>query len=228
MKEMKPLSIFLSLDIDNKEQVFSLVKETHPYLLGYKIGPRLFLKQGPDLILKIKEYNSSLKIFLDFKFYDIPSSTLEAVRSAFIIGADYVTVHSSVGLPTLKALCDLEKELNQKRFFRILPVTVLSSVEDDQVLKKVEEQARLIVESGFNALVCSPLELKHLRKKYKDMLLVTPGIRMQGDEKGDQKRVMTPEEAFQAGSSILVMGRSLIKAQNPEEVLKKLSQKIHA
>ncbi|MGI9549216.1 MAG: orotidine-5'-phosphate decarboxylase [Bdellovibrionales bacterium] len=228
MKEMKPLSIFLSLDLDNKEQVFSLVKETHPYLLGYKIGPRLFLKQGPDLILKIKEYNSLLKIFLDFKFYDIPSSTLEAVRSAFIIGADYATVHSSVGLPTLKALCDLEKELNQKRFFRILPVTVLSSVEDDQILKKVEEQARLIVESGFNALVCSPLELKHLRKKYKDMLLVTPGIRMQGDEKGDQKRVMTPEEAFQAGSSILVMGRSLIKAQNPEEVLKKLSQKIHA
>ena len=223
---MKKLSIFLALDVDTKEQACSLVEKTCSDVLGYKIGPRLFLQYGKELISEIKTYNSSTRIFLDFKFYDIPSSTLEAVRSSYYIGADYVTVHASVGGKTLKLLADLEKELNQKRFFKILPVTVLSSEEGAKSQQKVEELADLVIESGLNSLVCSPLESQKIRSKYKDILLVTPGIRRKDDDRGDQKRVMTPEEAFQAGSSILVMGRSFTEAKNLSEVLKNLRQLI--
>ncbi len=223
---MKKLSLFLALDVDTKDQVFSLVKKTYPLILGYKIGPRLFLQYGKELISEIKTYDSSVKIFLDFKFYDIPSSTLEAVRSAYLIGADYVTVHASVGEETLKLLATLEKELGLERFFKILPLTVLSSVEDVEAQQKVEKLADLVVKSGLSSLVCSPLEVQRIRQKYKDILLVTPGIRMRGNERGDQKRVMTPEEAFKVGSSILVMGRSLIESKDISGVLKQLSQSI--
>ncbi len=225
---MKKLPIFLALDVDTKEQVFSLVEKTHSHILGYKIGPRLFLQYGKELISELKSYNSTAEIFLDFKFYDIPSSTLEAVKSSYHIGANYVTVHASVGGKTLKLLADLEKELTQERLFKVLPVTVLSSVESVEAQQKVEELADLVVESGLNSLVCSPLEVKNLRQKYKTILLVTPGIRLENDDKGDQKRVMTPTEAFQAGSSILVMGRSLTQSKNPSEILKNLSQSIYA
>lgn len=219
---MKKLPIFLALDVDSKEQALSLVEKTHHLIQGYKLGPRLFLQHN-DLITKIKNYDNSLQAFLDFKFYDIPSSTLEAVKTSYHLGASLVTVHCLVGQKTLNLLAKAEQEFNKNRPFKVLAVTVLSSVkQNSETLKKVEDLAEEVLASGLNSLVCSPLEIKNLRQKYPSSYLVTPGIRLEGDSSGDQQRVMTPQQALQDGSSALVMGRSLTLAKDPVKILNQL------
>ena len=220
---MKKLPLFVALDLNNKSEVLSVVKKTKDYVQAYKIGPRLFLNYGKALIQDIKNLSADSQIFLDFKFYDIPSSTVSAVDSAFQVGADFVTAHASIGQETLDLLYQLENRLSQKRAFKILFVTVLSSVSLSEETKKlVFNLADAVYKTGLRGLVCSPLEAKALRDKYPDIFLVTPGIRWEGDSKGDQKRVMTPLEALQAGSSALVMGRSLINQPQLEILLKKM------
>jgi len=223
---MKKLPLFLALDIDGQEQALDIVRKSKNYVQAYKIGPRLFLKHGVSLIEKIKEV-TSCQIFLDLKFHDIPSSVLEALKSAFYIGVDYATVHATVGEEALKLLSNWERKIKKKRFFQILFVTVLSSIESS---KKTEEKvlklADQVYQAGLRGLVCSSYEVQLLRKKYKNMFLVTPGIRLEGDSKDDQKRVMSPEEALRAGSSALVMGRSLLRVSQLEKTLKNLSEKL--
>lgn len=221
---MGKLPLFLALDVDTKDQALDLVKKSHPYIQGYKIGPRLFISQGLNLIEQIKSHNPTSQIFLDFKFYDIPSSTVEACRSCFDAGGDFVTVHSSVGQETLNSLAQWEQKLNQTRPFKILAVTVLSSVKGDHVQNQVEQLAEQVIDCGLTGLVCSPWDVALLRSKHSKAYLVTPGIRFQGDSLGDQKRVQTPEQALKEGSSALVMGRSLIHSKNLTETLKKLTQ----
>lgn len=214
--------VFVALDLDSKGKALSLVEETYCYVSGYKISPRCYFNFGHDFLEKVKSYGD---IFLDFKFFDIPSSTVEAVRAAYNLGASYVTVHASVGGETLRKLAVLERELNQNRSFVILCVTVLSSeTQSEPVLRKVENLADSVLKTGLKGLVCSPLEVEMLRKKYKEAFLVTPGIRFKGDSLGDQKRVTTPEEAFKRGSSMLVIGRSVIHAEDPLSVCKRLAQ----
>ena len=218
---MKKLPLFLALDVQTKDQALGLVRKTKDYVQAYKIGPRLFLTHGSKLIQEIKSYDS--QVFLDFKFYDIPSATLKAVQSAFQIGSDFVTVHASLGRETLNLLSQFEKEASQKKFFKILCVTVLSSVLDSEGNQnKALELADLVYQSGLRGLVCSPWEVRVLKKKYEDAFLVTPGIRLEGDSQDDQKRVMTPRQALKEGSSALVMGRSLIRAKDPVKTLKNI------
>ena len=222
---MKKLPLFVALDLETKEQALSLVKKTEKYAQAYKIGPGLFLNYGRALIENIKQLAVSAQIFLDFKFYDIPSSTVTAVHSAFSAGADFVTVHASVGQETLNLLYPLERQLSQNRPFKILFVTVLSSAPaSSETEEMVFNLAASVYKIGFRGIVCSPWEVKALRDKYPDAFLVTPGIRLEGDNKGDQKRVMAPIQALQAGSSALVMGRSLTSHPKPEDLLAKLSQ----
>ena len=207
---MNKAPVFLALDVNSSDQALSLVKQTHPYIFGYKISPRLLFGCGTDIVRNIQPYG---KIFLDFKFHDIPSTTEEAVRSAFHLGADYVTVHASVGRTTLKQLAALEKELNQIREFCVLGVTVLSSISGSpaDIRRRVEILAADVFHSGLKGLVCSPWEVESLKAKYPQAFLVTPGIRFEGDSLDDQARVMTPPEAMKKGSSALVIGRSLLK-----------------
>ena len=221
---MAKLPLFLALDVADRKQALDIVEKSYPYVLGYKIGPRLFLRYGRDLIVAIKSYDESAKIFLDFKFYDIPSSTVEAVKSCYDIGADFVTVHGGIGEATLKELAQVEKKANSTKPFTVLVVTVLSSVDMQEVdvKSKADQITQTVVQSGLKGVVCSPWELAFLRQKYKGLYLVTPGIRLEGDKKGDQQRVMTPQEAFKEGSSALVMGRSLIHSQDLVQTLKQL------
>ena len=149
---MKKLPLFFALDLATEEQALDLVQKTKDYVQAYKIGPRLFLAHGPKLIKKIKAYGS--QVFLDFKFYDIPSSTLEAIRSAFKIGANFVTVHASVGKETLDLLSQFEKEVSQNNVFQILFVTVLSSVVDskenqNKIFQLLNQFIRLVSEDWY-------------------------------------------------------------------------------
>ena len=220
---MKKPPVFIALDVNSEDQALDLVEKTYLYVSGYKIGPRLYLKYGNAFLEKVKSFGG---IFLDFKFFDIPSATEEAVHSAYSVGADYVTVHASVGGETLKRLAQLEKEKSKNRPFKVLCVTVLSSESGSKgsVTKRVRSLSDLVIRSGLKGLVCSPLEVQDLRNKYKDAFLVTPGIRFEKDSYYDQKRVMTPEQAFRAGSSLLVIGRSIIRSEDPSQACRKLSE----
>lgn len=232
---MIKLPVFIALDVPSKRQALSLVKKTHTMVRGYKIGPRLYLEYGPDIVKEIKSFG--VEIFLDFKFHDIPSATEEAVRSAWRVGGDYVTVHGAGGEETLKRLGRLQKQVDSKGKFMILSVTVLSSVSASleqlkqkkdlsDLQNKVEELARESLRWGLKGLVCSPLEVKRLRARYPDVFLMTPGIRLKNEELQDQKRVMTPREALKQGSSALVIGRSITLSKDPEAVCFRIAQSL--
>ena len=224
---MKQTPLILALDLDDKNEVLNLIDKTKGYVWIYKIGPRLFLKEGSLLIQEIQKLAPLCKVFLDFKFYDIPSSTVSAIQSAFEIGADFVTAHAAVGLKTLIELRQLEKSLNRQRFFKILCVTVLSSVAfSKKTQERVFNLAGEVYQSGLRGLVCSPLEVQALRKKYSDLFLVTPGICLEGDDPRDQKRTMTALKALREGSSALVLGRSVINKKDPVKILKQLAQSL--
>ena len=235
---MIKLPIFIALDVPSKRQAMSLVKKTHTMVRGYKIGPRLYLEHGPDIVKEIKSFG--VEIFLDFKFHDIPSATEEAVRSAWRVGSNYVTVHGAGGEETLKRLGRLQKQIDSKGKFTILSVTVLSSVSPLSLgfsgksekeiwlslQNRVEELARESLRWGLKGLICSPLEVKRLRAKYPGAFLMTPGIRLKHEELQDQKRVMTPREALKQGSSALVIGRSITLSKNPESVCFRIAQSL--
>jgi orotidine-5'-phosphate decarboxylase len=218
--------LFVALDLDSGEKALQLAESLAPYVGGFKIGPRLALRYGADFVRQVAEKGL---VFLDMKYFDIPNTMLSAVKASFDAGATFVTVHSLAGKETLEALSALERELNEQRPFRILSVTLLTSFKQEnlpgalaqvELKRQVEDLAHLSFFSGVRGLVCSPLEVTDLRKKFPQSFLVTPGIRRQQDQLGDQKRVMGPREALLAGASALVVGRPILEASDPVQVAK--------
>ena len=227
----KDKPIFAALDIDDVAKAEVLVKELKNYVGGFKVGPRLVLRAGSEWVKKI---SSQAPLFFDFKFYDIPSTMISAVKSAQEMGAQFVTVHASSGSEALKNLADLESQISQKDPFRILAVTILTSFNEKTlpptqsapIPQQVAELAKATLQSGLTGLVCSPQEIELVRPLSKDLYIVTPGVRAATDSKGDQQRVATAKEALQKGASALVIGRPIIEAASPskaaEEILKSI------
>jgi orotidine-5'-phosphate decarboxylase len=167
-------------------------------------------------------------VFLDHKFFDIPSTMESAIHSAFEAGAQFATVHALSGPVALSRLAALEKELNQEAPFRILAVTLLTSFDSSSLPTPLRSQkiedivmslAADVVNSGLRGIVCSPDEVEALRKKFPEAYLVTPGVRRVGADVDDQKRVATPAEAIKKGASALVIGRPIIEARDPRQAL---------
>jgi len=213
--------IIAALDVDSRDQALKLADDLADVVGGFKVGPRLCLRYGQDLV---KEIAARAPVFVDNKHFDIPSTMEAAVRASFEAGASLVTVHALSGREALTKMAALEKELNQKRPFKILAVTILTSWDQNSlpsILKQqpisqhVTDLAELVLSSGMTGLVCSPHELDLLQNK--GLYLVTPGIRFSMDSLGDQKRVMGPFEAIKSGASALVVGRPIIEAKNPRE-----------
>lgn len=213
--------IIVALDVDSREQALKLADQLADVVGGFKVGPRLCLRYGQDLV---KEIAARGPVFVDNKHFDIPSTMEAAVRASFEAGATLVTVHALSGKEALTKMAAVEKELNQQRPFKILAVTILTSWDQNSMPSNLKQQpisqhvtdlAGLVLESGMTGLVCSPHELDLLQNK--GLYLVTPGIRFSIDSLGDQKRVMGPAEAIHAGASALVVGRPIIEAKNPLE-----------
>ncbi len=224
--------VFSALDVDTKEEALAIAKATHEYVGGYKVGPRLCMKYGQDLV---KELSELAPIFVDNKYYDIPNTMESSVRATLNAGASFCTIHAGSGIEALKRIAQLEQELNQIRPFRVLCVTVLTSFNQDGipanwVSDKLELQVmKLAKESqgaGLKGLVCSPLEVSKMRELYPEAYLVTPGIRLEKIANDDQKRVMTPKEALAAGASSLVIGRPIYKAEDPAKAAQKIAQSL--
>ncbi len=231
--KFKPLRnpLILALDLDDEVQAWNIVEETASLVGGIKIGPRLMLRYGPAFLKKVID---KAPVFLDMKFFDIPSTMVSAVRSAFDLGVSLVTVHAQAGSVALEQLAKLEAEYQKTQSVKVLAVTILTSFEEktlpsilkSQPIKQhVVDLAHLVTQSGLNGLVCSPHELQSL-SSLNSLYLVTPGIRTQNDDKGDQMRTMSPSEALQAGATALVIGRPILTAPSPrvacQEILKSI------
>ncbi|MGH1468421.1 MAG: orotidine-5'-phosphate decarboxylase [Bdellovibrionales bacterium] len=222
-------AVFLALDVDTKDEAFSLVEKWSPHILGFKVGPRLGFQFTQS---EWRWLSKKGEVFIDYKFFDIPSTVASSVKVAFDSGASFCTVHALNGLECLKGLAKLEKELNQIRPFKVLCVTLLTSFDQEgnvlplsrnmEPAKVVNTLSDVVFESGLSGLVCSPREVSKVKERYPKGTFVIPGIRFATDSKDDQKRVATPEAAWADGATHLVMGRSLIRAKDFENTVKNL------
>ena len=209
-------NIFLACDTSNLKQIKKIINHTKNKKL--KITPKFGLqffysKNGRTFLQNLKK-----DYWLDLKINDIPQTALSAIDSLKDLKrCKYITVHVSGGLEMLKAITKKTKTINKD--LKILGVTILTSLNKKSLkeighTKTVEQlvlkQASLIKKAGAAGIVCSAKEAKIVRKKYKNLFIVTPGIRLPGDDTNDQSRVMTPNEAFKNNVSGIVMGRSLV------------------
>jgi len=214
---MKHKNIFVACDTSNLSKIKKIIKQTQTNKLKVipKFGLQFFYsKYGRKFLENFKK-----EFWLDLKINDIPQTALSAVDSLKDLKqCKYITVHVNGGLEMLKAIKKKAKSINKD--LKVLGVTILTSLNNKSLkeighTKSVEQlvlkQASLIKKSGCDGIVCSAKEAKMVRNKYKNLFIVTPGIRLPGDSTNDQSRVMTPNDAFKNKVSGIVMGRSLIK-----------------
>ncbi len=221
--------IIVALDVPTKKEALGLVEQLRKQISFFKIGLQLFTAAGPKVVREVLE--TGAKVFLDLKLYDIPNTVAHAVESAADLGVQMLTVHLSGGEAMVKAaLAARSKEMS------ILGVTVLTSFDETAIRalgisSTIEEQvsrlAKMGVAAGIDGLVVSPHEIEVLRPQFgHDIDLVVPGIRPQWSETADQKRVMTPRQALEAGADYLVIGRPIIAHPNPREAVAKILAEI--
>ena len=219
--------IFIACDTVNIKKINQIINQskTNKLKISYKFGLEFFLSpNGRNFISRIK----NKEIFLDLKLNDIPNTCAAAINSLRDLkNISYLTVHTNGGLDMLKAVKKVSKKINNK--IKILGVTVLTSFSSSSIRKightrsikeLVKKQAELSKLAKLDGIVCSGYEAKFIKKICKNMEIITPGIRLPGDKKQDQKRVMTPKEAFNNGATSVVMGRSLTKGNIKKNIQK--------
>jgi orotidine-5'-phosphate decarboxylase len=197
--------------------------------VGVKVGLELFVKEGPNLVRRIKD--AGFPIFLDLKFHDIPYTVAGAVRSACLLGPEIVNVHASGGMAMMKAAADACTGGT-----KVIAVTVLTSLDKTDLmllgshydpLEAVVSLAAAAEEAGLHGIVCSPLEASEVRRKSgEDFLIVTPGVRPAGAAAADQKRVATPFEAIRNGATSLVVGRPITGSPDPAHAVRTILHEI--
>jgi len=218
--------IFIACDTSSVKKVKKIIKETNTkeIKIGYKFGLEFFnSKNGRSFISKIK----NKIVFVDLKIHDIPNTCISTIKSIRDLKINYLTIHISSGLKALKS----SKKISGK--IKLIGVTTLTSLDNKNLkqigynknLKKlVIHQARLAAKANLDGLVCSAHEVKYIKKIFKKEI-ITPGIRFDSNI-NDQKRVMTPIQAFKNGSDWLVIGRAITKGDIKKN-LKKLINNIN-
>ncbi len=216
-------TIALALDVHDSSSVPLLVEAMPTDLNWYKVGLELYISEGPIVLDYLREQQK--KIFLDLKLHDIPRTVERAVLSAAHHGIDLLTVHAAGGREMLKAASQAAAEAD--RPVKLVAVTMLTSLDEHNLQSMgvnlppadyVKRLAELALSSGIDGLVCSVWEAASLRREFGcEPILVTPGIRLPDESSGDQKRVATPSRAVREGSSMLVVGRTIVQAQDPSQ-----------
>ena len=214
---MKNKTIFVACDSSNLKKIKKIISQTRTNKLKIipKFGLQFFYsKQGRKFLENIKN-----DFWLDLKINDIPQTALSAIDSLKDLKkCRYITVHVNGGFEMLKSIKKKVKKVNKN--LKVLGVTILTSLNNKSlkeightknVKQLVLKQAALIKKSGCDGIVCSAQEALMVRKKYKNLLIITPGIRLPGDSSNDQMRIMTPKQAFENKVSGIVIGRSLTK-----------------
>ena len=230
---MKNKTIFVACDASNIKKIKNIIAQTKNNKLKIvpKFGLQFFYsKNGRKFLEKFKK-----DFWLDLKINDIPQTALSAIDSLKDLKkCKYITVHVNGGYDMLKASKKSAKKIDKN--LKVLGVTILTSLNNKSlkeightknVQQLVLKQAELIKKSGCDGIVCSPQESKIIRKKFRNLLIITPGIRLPEDSSNDQARVTTPKDAFKNKVSGIVMGRSLTKGNikhNVKKLINHLSQ----
>ena len=224
--------IIVALDNKNLKQIVTLVKKTKSEAFGFKIGKEFFYNYGIEGYKRI--YSLSRNIFLDLKLHDIPNTVEKALKSIIKLNPIFTTIHISGGDDMQKVSSKLKKNIT-----KILGVTILTSLNSIQTKKyynnkNINQIVKIFAQNAKNnrldGIVCSPLELKTVRKVVgKKMLIVVPGIRLsknQKNKKDDQMRTLTPEKAIKFGADYLVIGRPIVDSKDPLKTLKEINKSI--
>ncbi|KGQ40969.1 orotidine-5'-phosphate decarboxylase [Gallibacterium anatis] len=225
--------VIVALDYETKKEAMQLVDQIDPSLCRLKVGKEMFTTLGTEFVKELQR--RSFDVFLDLKFHDIPNTVARAVRSAADLGVWMVDMHASGGLRMMEAAKKILEPYGKDAPI-LIAITVLTSMEEADLLQigvntspeeHVIRLARLSQRAGLDGVVCSPQEVEILRQRCgNEFKLVTPGIRPEGSQLGDQRRVMTPREAINAGSDYLVIGRPITQAADPVAVLKQINASI--
>jgi orotidine-5'-phosphate decarboxylase len=217
MNNKKKKIIFVACDTSNLNKIKKIINQTKTNKINIipKFGLQFFYsKQGRKFLEKI-----NIDFWLDLKINDIPQTALSAIDSLKDLKkCKYITVHANGGLEMLKSIKKQAKKINKN--LKVLGVTILTSLNNKSlkgightknVKQLVLKQTALIKKSGCDGIVCSAQEALMVRKRHKNLLIITPGIRLPGDSSNDQMRIMTPKQAFKNKVSGIVIGRSLTK-----------------
>jgi orotidine-5'-phosphate decarboxylase len=226
---MNDPKVIVALDYPNADAALAMADKLSPQLCRVKVGKELFTVAGPQVVRALMD--KGFEVFLDLKFHDIPNTVAAAVKVAAQMGVWMVNVHASGGTRMMQAARQAVDSVPGNKT-HLIAVTVLTSMSPDDLaetgisqspLDHVVFLAGMAKAAGMDGVVCSAQETQTLREQLgDDFLLVTPGIRLPGDDAGDQRRVVTPQDALANGSSYLVMGRSITGALDPVRVLENI------
>lgn len=231
--------VILPLDVDSAEQAVELVKLLRNDVGAFKVGLELLNSAGLGVFDQISAAGAA-RIFYDAKFHDIPNTVAGACRAAARLGLWLVNVHCSGGTAMMAAAKAAVLDEGARQGVeppKVIGVTVLTSIDRETlntqmrvpgpVAEQVVHLARLAKDAGLAGVVASPCEIDAIRAACgSDFLIVTPGVRPAGAELGDQKRVMTPGEAVARGADYLVIGRPIIKAEDPVMAARRIAEEI--
>ena len=208
--------IFCALDFTDLKKTLDFTELIKNNVGGIKLGLEFFSKNGPQGVEKIKKFG--LPVFLDLKLHDIPNTVKQSLKNVLSLEPDYLTVHLSGGYKMIEILQDIKKQT------KIIGVSLLTSLDNEDLknmginLKSnefVEHLVKIGVNAGIDGIVSSAQEVDNLKKKFNDLIFVTPGIRLSSDKTDDQKRTKSPRSAIASGSDLLVIGRPITESKNP-------------
>jgi orotidine-5'-phosphate decarboxylase len=224
--------VIVALDFPAAAPALELAARLSPELCRLKVGKELFTRCGPALVEQLQQ--RGFEIFLDLKFHDIPNTVAGAVRAAAELGVWMVNVHAGGGRRMMTAAAEALQGFSTPPL--LIGVTVLTSLSDadlaelgyaESAHQRVLRLAALARDSGLDGVVCSAMEAPQLRQAHgAAFCLVTPGIRLAGDDAGDQRRVVTPAQAIAGGADYLVIGRSVTGAPDPLAALRRVRDEL--
>jgi len=218
-------NIFVACDVSSQKEILDLLELIHKDISGIKIGLQYITQRSPEEIRELSKFKKP--IFYDGKFFDIKNTLVESVKSLENLNVNYATVHLLNGLNALKAANEAAQEIN----LNLLGVSVLTSFTDEDLEglgfnNKVEDQVKklikIAIEANLYGVICSPLEIRMIKKMSPNLKCFTPGIRML-ETKDDQKRTMNANEAIKEGSDCLIIGRPITKGDPKKNIRNILS-----
>jgi len=221
--------IIVALDVATKEKALDLVEQLQSEISFFKIGLQLYTAEGPEIVRAVLA--TGVKVWLDLKLHDIPNTVARAVESASTLGVQMLTIHLSGGSEMIRAATTA-----RQKDLLLLGVTVLTS-STEQTLREigitdtVEDQvirlAKLGAAAGIDGVVASPHEIKILRREFGDRIkIAVQGIRPRWAEPGDQKRFLTPREAYEAGADYIGIGRPITGHAHPREAVARILEEL--